>query len=470
MEILRVSNAAGPSLAPLAAAAKASCRSSGFVFASQKNSSFSSVERIEEAIRGRKQLQSNLPAAGSISHTTAAVAWFLGGLVSPQAGLALNYDEIVQSVNVPRDVSLDLNVDFGGAFGSVLDIVSVNPLAVIGGALAIALPLALSSLLGKPQPWGTVSAKDAYAKIGDPELNAQLLDIRDPNDMKLEGTPDLRAFKKRVVQVAFGEDESGFIEKVSKKFKDPATTSVYILDRFDGDAPAVAKLLATNGFKAAYAIKDGAEGPNGWQKSELPWLLPRKGFTFNVEALKDVLDLENTSVVPATLGVAAAAGVGLLVFSEAETALQLLGTAAVVQLFVKKLLFAETLKELQTFLDTKVAPKELVDELKGIGKAFLPKLREVSYEAAGNGAAISQNVEAQVPTSEIVEAAAPSGSSEIAVVPTIDAVQNTEEKSLSSVTPAVSISTDLPRSSTPLSPYPRYADLKPPSSPTPSRP
>ncbi|KAJ7563470.1 hypothetical protein O6H91_03G111600 [Diphasiastrum complanatum] len=448
MEILRVSNAAGPSLAPLAAAAKASCRSSGFVFASQKNSSFSSVERIEEAIRGRKQLQSNLPAAGSISHTTAAVAWFLGGLVSPQAGLALNYDEIVQSVNVPRDVSLDLNVDFGGAFGSVLDIVSVNPLAVIGGALAIALPLALSSLLGKPQPWGTVSAKDAYAKIGDPELNAQLLDIRDPNDMKLEGTPDLRAFKKRVVQVAFGEDESGFIEKVSKKFKDPATTSVYILDRFDGDAPAVAKLLATNGFKAAYAIKDGAEGPNGWQ--------------------------ENTSVVPATLGVAAAAGVGLLVFSEAETALQLLGTAAVVQLFVKKLLFAEdrkkTLKELQTFLDTKVAPKELVDELKGIGKAFLPKLREVSYEAAGNGAAISQNVEAQVPTSEIVEAAAPSGSSEIAVVPTIDAVQNTEEKSLSSVTPAVSISTDLPRSSTPLSPYPRYADLKPPSSPTPSRP
>jgi chitinase domain-containing protein 1 len=45
--------------------------------------------------------------------------------------------------------------------------------------------------------------------------------------------------------------------------------------------------------------------------------------------------------VPTTLGVAAAAGVGLVVFSEAETALQLLGSAALVQLFVKKFLFAD---------------------------------------------------------------------------------------------------------------------------------
>lgn len=83
--------------------------------------------------------------------------------------------------------------------------------------------------------------------------------------------------------------------------------------------------------------------------------------------------------------------------SQAETALQILGSAALIQLFVKKFLFAKvsfsymawrcfvqykeltvfnfglllwmqdrqkTVQELQAFLDTKIAPKELVDELK----------------------------------------------------------------------------------------------------------
>lgn len=34
--------------------------------------------------------------------------------------------------------------------------------------------------------------------------------------------------------------------------------------RFDGDSELVAELVTVNGFKAAYAIKDGAEGPRGW--------------------------------------------------------------------------------------------------------------------------------------------------------------------------------------------------------------
>ncbi len=35
--------------------------------------------------------------------------------------------------------------------------------------------------------------------------------------------------------------------------------------RFDGSAASVAKLLANSGFKGAFAIKGGAEGPNGWK-------------------------------------------------------------------------------------------------------------------------------------------------------------------------------------------------------------
>ena len=34
--------------------------------------------------------------------------------------------------------------------------------------------------------------------------------------------------------------------------------------RFDGNSELVAELVAANSFKAAYAIKDGAEGPRGW--------------------------------------------------------------------------------------------------------------------------------------------------------------------------------------------------------------
>lgn len=35
--------------------------------------------------------------------------------------------------------------------------------------------------------------------------------------------------------------------------------------RFDGNSELVAELVTANGFKSAYAIKDGAEGPRGWQ-------------------------------------------------------------------------------------------------------------------------------------------------------------------------------------------------------------
>lgn len=37
-----------------------------------------------------------------------------------------------------------------------------------------------------------------------------------------------------------------------------------VATRFDGNSELVAELVTANGFKAAYAIKDGAEGARGW--------------------------------------------------------------------------------------------------------------------------------------------------------------------------------------------------------------
>lgn len=43
--------------------------------------------------------------------------------------------------------------------------------------------------------------------------------------------------------------------------------------RFDGNSELVAELVTANGFKAAYAIKDGAEGPRGWLVYAIPAIL-----------------------------------------------------------------------------------------------------------------------------------------------------------------------------------------------------
>lgn len=95
--------------------------------------------------------------------------------------------------------------------------------------------------------------------------------------------------------------------------------------RFDGNSELVAELATVNGFKAAYAIKDGAEGPRGWmvcnffslpfsfywrihilyeinslseyfmcgfllQSSGLPWLAPSKALSIDFSNIKDAID------------------------------------------------------------------------------------------------------------------------------------------------------------------------------------
>ncbi|OAE28462.1 hypothetical protein AXG93_115s1530 [Marchantia polymorpha subsp. ruderalis] len=392
---------------------------------------------------------------------------FLGslaaGLASVEGALALSYDDVVQSAGdvvdsasdsvssaLPSLPDLQLDVDTSG----LTDFIADNPLAIVGGLVVLALPVIASNVFKKPQAYGTVSAKQAFEKLGDSEAGTSMLDIRVGDDIRSEGTPDLRSFRKKVTQIPYDDDSDTFVTKVTGKFKDAENTTLYILDRFDGKSIAAAKLLVQNGFKGAYAIKDGAEGPTGWQSSELPWLMPRKGFTLNLGSLKDVFNTDDSSIVPATLGVAAAAGVGLVVFSEAETALQLLGSAALVQIFVKKLLFAKdrkkTLEEMQSFLDTKIAPKEFVGELQvrsitfltensvrfylcahdeilskpsmsmvngphwritcphvfamrggsldqGIGKVFLPQFEEVKAATANGAATVEKSIEKEAP-------------------------------------------------------------------------
>lgn len=463
MEVLNIAAAAAPLCAIFQAATTTETKNAHKVKASTKRVSPSSPSASNYAENTLKRIGSQLKNSPINAYPTI----ILSTLFNPaRAASALTYEEALQQgvSSSPTEAPADLDVN--GITDAVLSFTAENSVAIIAGVVLVGFPLVLTRILSNPKTWGTVSAEDAYSKLGD-EPEAQLVDIRTLQDIKEVGSPDIRSLKKRVAQIFYEDDES-FLQTVSAKFKDPANTTLYILDKFDGNSARVAKLVAENGFKSAFAIKDGAEGARGWQNTGLPWLIPKNVFTVDFGNLKEALDsaLEDSSgIVPVTVGVAAATGFGLAAFSEIETVLQLLGSAALLQVFVKKLLFAEdrkrTLQQIQDFLDTKVAPKELVDELKDIGKALLPKTADV---ATNNGAVVPRTQQAN---DSVTPDPAPVSVSSGAEIGDNSTPQPVPVKSETIVSNVAVTSTPSPRS---LSPYPHYPDFKPPTSPCPSRP
>ncbi|GAV91432.1 hypothetical protein CFOL_v3_34827 [Cephalotus follicularis] len=358
---------------------------------------------------------------------------------------ALTYEEALQQ-SVSTSTS---DFDASGILNSFISFGTENPLVIAGGGAVLAVPLIVSRVLKKPKSWGVESARTAYARLSD-EANSELLDIRAPVEFRQVGSPDIRGLGKKPVSVVYkGEDKNGFLKKLSLKFKQPEDTTLFILDKFDGNSELVAELVALNGFKAAYAIKDGAEGTRGWMNSGLPWTPPNKAFSLDLssftESISDALG-EGSDGLSVALGIAAATGLGLLAFSEVEIILQVLGSAALVQFFSKKLLFAEdrkeTVKAFDEFLNTKVAPKELVDEIKQIGRALLPS--PLTSKALPAPAKPSP----EAPTVQKAE-----GAPELDPEPKVEAVR--EPTPLVNSIPKPEIETEsLPRISRPLSPYP----------------
>ncbi|KAL9251621.1 Rhodanese-like domain-containing protein [Drosera capensis] len=269
-----------------------------------------------------------------------------------KAAIALTYEEALEQ-SVTTSSGFDL--DAGGFVDTFVDTITDNPGLAFGGVAAVALPLILSQVFGgKPKKFGVESARNAYAKLAD-EGDAQLLDIRSLKDAMEVGRPDIRGLKKKPVFVTYrSDDKPGFLKKLALKFKNPENTTLYILDKFDGNSELVAELVTANGFKAAYAIQDGAEGPRGWVNSGLPWILPRKSFSLDLGGLTDAITgvlPEGFEALPVTLGLAAVTGLGLFAFTEDRK---------------------QTLQQLDEFLSTKVAPQELVDDIKQIGSVLLP--------------------------------------------------------------------------------------------------
>ncbi|KAL9254539.1 Rhodanese-like domain-containing protein [Drosera capensis] len=370
-----------------------------------------------------------------------------------KAAIALTYEEALEE-SVTTSSGFDL--DAGGFVDTFVDTIGDNLGLVFGGVAAVALPLILSQVFGgKPKKFGVESAKNAYAKLAD-EGDAQLLDIRSSKDAREVGGPDIRGLKKKPVFVVYrGEDKPGFLKKLVLKFKDPENTTLYILDKFDGTSELVAELVTANGFKAAYAIKDGAEGPRGWVNSGLPWILPRKSFSLDLGSLTEAITGVLPEALPVTLGLAAVTGLSLFAFTEDRK---------------------QTLQQLDEFLNTKVAPQELVDEIKQIGSALLPttvstKALPAPAEASSETIVteektiVTEESSKAIVTEESLETIVNNNSAPQAEMPPEPAIGNN-----SAPKPEVKAEKPLAGRPRPSSPFPWYPDLKPPSSPSPSQP
>lgn len=179
-----------------------------------KNQTFPNLSNYENVLSVSRKLQCGLVALSSV--------------INPQFATALTYDEALQQ---SLSTSSGSDIDVSGVVDSVISFVGDNPLIIGGGLVALAVPLVISQLLGKPKPWGVETAKNSYAKLAD-DANAQLLDIRAPLDIKQGGSPDIRALKKKPVAIVYkGEDKPGFLNKLSLKFKEPETTTLFVLDK-----------------------------------------------------------------------------------------------------------------------------------------------------------------------------------------------------------------------------------------------
>ncbi|KAL1830335.1 hypothetical protein ACET3Z_008747 [Daucus carota] len=416
-------------------------------------------------------ISSSLKSPNVVNSTTQNGLVFLSSVLSTGYARALTYQEALQqsTSNSPSDS------DVGGILDGLTSFLVENPAVIAGGAAILAVPLILSQFFGDSKPWGIETAKNAYAKLAEDD-NAQLVDIRALADLRLVGTPDIKSLSKKSVPIVYnGDDKPGFLKRLAFKFKEPASTTLFILDKFDGSSELVAELVTANGFKAAYAIKDGAEGPKGWMSSGLPWIQPKKGFSFDFSSLTDAIG-EGSDAVSVALGVAAATGLSLLAYTEVETLLQVLGSAAIVQFLSKKLLFAEdrkqTFLQLDEFLTKQVAPKEVVDDIKQIGKAFLPSIT-ISTSLPAPAETSATITESSVAKTEVApeDDSVPSPIADSNSAPLkaeADAVSSPEVDTVPA--PEVAAAAAVPNPSRPLSPFPYYPDLKPPTSPRPSQP
>eukprot|EP00898_Chlorokybus_atmophyticus_P000232 jgi/Chlat1/1209/Chrsp115S01672 len=356
----------------------------------------------------------------------------------------------------------------------------VDPIVLAAGAGVVVLPLIGVALLltnkgyaGDVTPAGAIDMLDSTA-------SAVLIDIRPRADIRETGSPDLRSVGKKLYNVEWESvDRAGnavpngnFVDDVKALSAVDEKSIVILLDSFGTASVKAAKELGKSRIKA-YAIKEGVDGPRGWLASDLPWKKPVK---LSFPDLSNLPSFEIDSKLAATsAAVVAVAGASALFFAEMETILEVLGVTAVVQLLVKRLLFADdrkkTYDEIISWVDNKFGPGEGAEQFKSLVNTVFNEKGQPAAPAAASDAietaveAVNDAAESVSNATEALASAAEAPAEAPASAPaSTSAAQEHAAASSSASSPSKD---ELPPSPAPSSPYTVYPDLKPPTSPAP---
>ncbi|RAL51966.1 hypothetical protein DM860_010684 [Cuscuta australis] len=178
-------------------------------------------------------------------------------------GLSFPLSCLASESDVPTE-GISSKIDLEAILVSIDNFLTRYPFFLFGVGFIwlVVIPLTEEYL----QKYKFISAINAFKKLrNDP--NCQMLDIRDKRALAYLDSPNLKILNKKVLQAHFVEGkEDIFVKEVLENFREPESTTVCIIDHFDGNSLKVAEMLVKNGFKEAYAIRGGLRGNKGWQE------------------------------------------------------------------------------------------------------------------------------------------------------------------------------------------------------------
>lgn len=132
---------------------------------------------------------------------------------------------------------------------------------------------------------GDISATETWAAL-EQDPRAVLIDVRTLAEWNYVGLPDLSRLGKTVLRIQWqtwpdGAVNPHFAEEVARAGVEPDQT-VYLICRSGARSRSAAQLLTQQGWRAAWNVADGFEGPHdgerhrgtvaGWKFAGLPWV------------------------------------------------------------------------------------------------------------------------------------------------------------------------------------------------------
>lgn len=303
--------------------------------------------------------------------------------------------------------------------GGIGDLISDNPLLLVGAGAILAVPLAINviSNLGAASGGGVKLTNPAKALEALEDSRVILVDIRSKAEIKAQGTPDLKSVKRSAVSLPYTSLVKGeyvvderFAEKLLKVRGVNEETIVILLDADGSESKDAAKVI--EGVDKVYILQGGAEAwaaYGAWKEpgKGLSLLPDLKGMGSSLNSMAEDFK-EAPSLNKAGIALGAVTGAGLFLVNEAEVLLELAGLVAAGN-FAFNLLFSDsrkkTMDEIKEIVDEKVAVKEIGSDLNKIAAAIVDDSDAEQGEDAPAAQAVAESAAQAVDSSKASDAA-----------------------------------------------------------------